>query len=75
MRTLETTCSFSQPEYPVGVVLTLPREGSVLGRLGIGVQTRAIPRLGTGVTLPTQYYNHYSCFSYELSHGLSFIKI
>ena len=40
--------------------------GSVLGRLGVGVRvlsrlgirvwTRAIPRPGAGVTLPTQYY-------------------
>ena len=27
-----------QPRYPVGVVLILPGEGSVLGRLEIGVQ-------------------------------------
>ena len=50
----------------MGVVLTQPGEGSVLVRLGIGVQaldnlgigiwTRAIPRPGAGVTFPTQYY-------------------
>ena len=42
----------------VGVQL-LSRLGvgvQVLGRLGIGVHTKAIPRPGTGMTLPTQYY-------------------
>lgn len=36
----ETTCYFckQKPKYPVGEVLTLPREGSALGKLGVGVQ-------------------------------------
>ena len=55
-----------ESKYPMGVTLTLPGEESALGRLGVGVQafgrlgirvqTRAIPRPGAGVTLPTQYY-------------------
>ena len=45
MQNLKPQVPFSgEPKYPVGVVLTLPREGSVLGRLGIGVQ--ALGRLG-----------------------------
>ena len=44
--TCKPMCSFLQcdPKYPVVVVLTLPEEGSVLGRLGVGVQV--LGRLG-----------------------------
>ena len=40
-----------EPKYPVGVVLTLPGEGSVLGRLGVGVQV--LGRLGVTLTFQT----------------------
>ena len=35
----KTTCSFfwCKTKYPIGVVLTLPEEGSALNRLGVGV--------------------------------------
>ena len=62
MQNQKLRVSFFQgkPKYPLGVVLTLPGEGSVLGRLGVEVQVLAkcltIPRPGAGVTLPTQYY-------------------
>ena len=47
----EILCSFfwCKPKYQVGVVLTLPREGSALGRLGVGVQV--LSRLGIGVQM------------------------
>lgn len=41
--------SHSEPKYPVGVAVILPKEGSVLGRLGAGVQ--ALGSLGIGVQL------------------------
>ena len=59
----EILCSFfwCKPKYRVGVVLTLSRDGSALGRLGVGVQV--LSRLGIGAwtkvtpsPLPTQYY-------------------
>ena len=68
MLTPMTTCFFFQhePRYSLGAVLTLPMEEGVSAlqagswspstRLGIGVWTRAMPRPGAGVTLPTQYY-------------------
>ena len=52
-------CSFFQdvPKYPVGVTLTLPREGSALGSLGVvvqalgrlGIEVQVLGRLGIGV--------------------------
>ena len=53
------TCSLFlwESKHTVGVVLTLPGEGSALGRLGVGVQVlgrlgigvQVLGRLGTGV--------------------------
>lgn len=34
---------------------------SALGKLGIGVWTRAIPRPGAGMILPAQYYRDCNC--------------